>query len=63
MCGAMAREHPHRAGIPKRDERGQTIDFHSLHKTLTTALQATDLDRRVAMEVARHEDSRLIDFE
>ena len=51
-----------KAGIPKRDERGRTVDFHSFRKTFTTFLQVAGVDRRVVMEVARHKDSRLTDF-
>jgi len=51
-----------RANIPKRDERGQTVDFHSFRKTFTTFLQVAGVDRRLIMEVARHKDSRLTDL-
>jgi hypothetical protein len=51
-----------KAGIPKRDERGRQVDFHSFRITFTTFLQRAGVDRRVVMEVARHKDSRLTDI-
>jgi len=49
------------ADIPKHDERGRSVDFHSFRKTFTTFLQVAGVERRVLMEVARHKDSRLTD--
>jgi integrase len=51
-----------KAGIPKRDERGRQVDFHSFRMTFTTFLQQAGVDRRLVMEVARHKDSRLTDL-
>lgn len=51
-----------KAGIPKRDERGRQVDFHSFRMTFTTFLQQAGVDRRVVMEVARHKDARLTDL-
>jgi integrase len=43
-----------RAGIPKRDAEGRTVDIHSLRTTLATHLALTGVAPRVAMELMRH---------
>ena len=43
-----------RAGIPKVDQNGQTIDFHSLRKSFVTWLLAAGADARTVQALARH---------
>jgi integrase len=43
-----------RAGIPKRDEEGRTLDIHSLRTTFATMLSRSGVTPRVAMELMRH---------
>jgi integrase len=43
-----------RAGIPKVDQNGQTIDFHSLRKSFVTWLLAGGADARTVQALARH---------
>jgi integrase len=43
-----------RAGIPKRDAEGRTIDIHSLRTTFGTYLALSGVAPRVAMELMRH---------
>jgi integrase len=43
-----------RAGIPKRDGEGLTVDVHSLRKTFATTLSRSGVAPRVAMELMRH---------
>lgn len=50
-----------RAGIEKVDELGRRVDFHALRKTFITNLQRAGVERRVAMALARHSDSRMTD--
>lgn len=50
-----------RARIPKVDELGRRVDFHAFRKTFITNLQRAGVNRRVAMALARHSDSRLTD--
>ncbi len=45
-----------RAGIPKRDDRGRTVDLHSLRMTFNTWLARAGVAPRVAQELMRHED-------
>jgi integrase len=45
-----------RAGIPKRDDRGRTVDIHSLRMTYNTWLAQAGVAPRVAMQLMRHED-------
>lgn len=40
---------------------GKKVDFHAFRKTFITNLQRAGVHRRVAMELARHSDSRLTD--
>ncbi len=44
-----------RAGIPKRDDRDQTVDIHSLRKTFNTWLALAGVAPRVAQELMRHQ--------
>jgi hypothetical protein len=44
----------HRAGIPKRDTEGRTVDVHSLRTTFGTYLALSGVTPRVAMELMRH---------
>jgi integrase len=48
------------AGI-ERWRDGKKVDFHALRTTFVTNLQRAGISRRVAMELARHSDSRLTD--
>ena len=43
-----------RAGIPKRDADGYTVDVHSLRMTFATMLSRSGVAPRVAMELLRH---------
>jgi integrase len=43
-----------RAGIPKRDSEGRTVDVHSLRTTFGTYLAMSGVAPRVAMELMRH---------
>src|SRR5262249_53711269 len=45
-----------RAGIPKRDDRDQTVDIHSLRMTFNTWLAGAGVAPRIAQELMRHED-------
>jgi integrase len=49
------------AGIPFVEEDGRRADFHALRHTFCTNLHRAGLQRRVAMELMRHNDSRLTD--
>jgi integrase len=42
------------AGIPKRDERGRTIDVHALRGTFATMLARSGVPMRTAQAVMRH---------
>ena len=48
------------AGIPFEDVRGRHIDLHRLRKTYGTMLAAAGVSPRVAMELMRHSDMKLI---
>jgi integrase len=48
-----------RAGIPKRDERGRTVDIHALRTSFATWLAAAGVDPRTAQELMRHKDINL----
>ena len=43
-----------RAGIPKRDAEGLTVDVHSLRKTFATMLSRSGVAPRTTMELMRH---------
>jgi integrase len=43
-----------RAGIPKRDAEGRTVDVHSLRTTFGTYLAMSGVTPRIAMELMRH---------
>jgi integrase len=43
-----------RAGIPKRDDEGRTVDVHSLRTTFGTMLSRSGVAPRTAMELMRH---------
>jgi integrase len=45
-----------RAGIPKRDEEGRTVDIHSLRTTFGTYLALAGVAPRTAMELMRHSE-------
>jgi integrase len=45
-----------RAGIPKRDAEGRTVDVHSLRTTFGTYLAMSGVAPRVAMELMRHSE-------
>jgi integrase len=47
------------AGIPKRDERGRTVDIHALRTTFGTLLSKSGVPPRVAQRLMRHSDIRL----
>lgn len=47
------------AGIPKRDERGRTVDVHAMRTTLATLLSATGTAPRTAQAAMRHSDIKL----
>ncbi len=47
------------AGIPKRDERGRTIDVHALRHTFGTHLSKAGVPLRTAQAAMRHSDPRL----
>ena len=47
------------AGIPKADERGRTIDFHSLRHTFGTLLSVGGVNPGTAHQAMRHSDIKL----
>ena len=47
------------AGIPKRDERGRTLDVHALRHTFGTLLSKCGVAPRTAQAAMRHSDIRL----
>lgn len=47
------------AGIEKKDQRGRTMDLHSLRHTFGTLLARSGVNPRTAMELMRHSDIRL----
>jgi integrase len=47
------------AGIEKKDDRGRTLDIHSLRHTFGTLLALSGVMPRTAMELMRHSDIRL----
>jgi len=47
------------AKIPKRDDRGRVVDFHSLRGTFITNLARANVHPRKAQLLARHSDIRL----
>jgi integrase len=47
------------AGIEKKDDRGRTVDLHSLRHTFGTLLARSGVAPRTAMELMRHSDIRL----
>ncbi len=48
-----------KAGIPYKDDRGRTVDRHSLRATFITWLSAADVNPRTAQELARHSELKL----
>jgi len=48
-----------RAGIQKRNEQDQTLDFHSLRTSFVTWLLASGANPRAVQELARHSDLKL----
>jgi integrase len=48
-----------RAGIPKTDERGRTIDIHALRTTFGTWLAKSGVAPRTAQALMRHSDIKL----
>jgi integrase len=47
------------AGIPKRDERGRTLDVHALRTTFGTLLSRGGVPLRTAQTAMRHSDPKL----
>ena len=47
------------AGIPKRDDRGRTVDVHSLRTTFATLLSRGGVPLRTAQAAMRHSDPSL----
>lgn len=47
------------AGIPKRDDRGRTLDVHALRTTFGTLLSKGGVSLRTAQEAMRHSDPGL----
>src|SRR5262249_33666303 len=47
------------AGIPKRDERGRTLDVHALRTTFGTLLSKGGVAPRTAQAAMRHSDIKL----
>ncbi len=47
------------AGIPKRDERGRTLDIHALRTTFATHLSRGGVPLRTAQAALRHSDPKL----
>ncbi len=47
------------SGIPKRDERGRTVDVHALRTTFGTLLSKHGVPLRTAQAAMRHSDPRL----
>ena len=47
------------AGIPKRDDRGRTLDVHALRHTLGTFLSKYGVPLRTAQAAMRHSDPKL----
>jgi hypothetical protein len=47
------------AGIPKRDERGRTLDVHALRSTFGTLLSKGGVAPRTAQAALRHSDIKL----
>src|SRR5205823_5635850 len=47
------------AGIPKRDDRGRTIDVHAMRTTFGTLLSKTGTAPRTAQAAMRHGDIKL----
>jgi hypothetical protein len=47
------------AGIPKRDERGRTVDVHALRHTFGTLLSKGGVTPRTAQAALRHSDVNL----
>jgi len=48
-----------RAGIPKRDERGRTVDVHAMRHTFGTLLSKGGVTPRTAQAAMRHSDVNL----
>jgi Phage integrase family len=47
------------AGIPKKDERGRTLDVHALRTTLSTLMNRAGVAPRTAQAAMRHSDIKL----
>jgi len=47
------------AGIPKRDDRGRTVDVHAMRTTFGTMLSKTGTSPRTAQAAMRHSDIKL----
>ncbi len=47
------------AGIPKRDDRGRTVDVHALRTTFGTLLSRAGVSPRTAQAAMRHSDIKL----
>jgi integrase len=47
------------AGIPKRDDRGRTVDVHAMRTTFGTLLSKGGVSPRTAQQALRHSDIKL----
>jgi integrase len=47
------------AGIPKRDDRGRTIDVHAMRTTFGTLMSRAGVSPRTAQQAMRHSDIKL----
>ncbi len=47
------------AGIPKKDDRGRTVDVHALRTTFGTLLSKAGVSPRTAQQAMRHSDIKL----
>ena len=47
------------AGIPKRDDRGRTVDVHAMRTTFGTLLSKSGVSPRTAQQAMRHSDIKL----
>ncbi len=47
------------AGVPKRDDRGRTVDVHAMRTTFGTMLSRAGVAPRTAQEAMRHSDIKL----
>ena len=50
---------PKMAGIPKKDERGRSLDVHAMRTTLSTLMNRAGMAPRTAQAAMRHGDVKL----